>query len=249
LSTKKELVKATEELALEGAQILKQIKDDLQKSHSEFVLPYQKWYTKALAAVAILAPGRLAEFKSYYEPDPKRKGIFDHTYRIRDFIGGSGPSTDDFTGVPAFNGANVLRLNLYAQVAILHAAADLADSRFTDIEQMLAAEIEDRSLTAAQGLMRVNLRAAGALAGVVMEEHLQRVASQHGISIKKKNPTIADLNDPLKDAAIYDVATWRRIQYLADIRNKCAHKKSEEPTKAEVEDLLSGASWLSKSIQ
>ena len=39
-----------------------------------------------------------------------------------------------------------------------------------------------------------NLRAAGALIGVLVEGHLQKITSRHEIKISKKNPTIADLS-------------------------------------------------------
>ena len=75
---------------------------------------------------------------------------------------------------------------------------------------------------------------------MILEGHLQRVTENHNIAIRKKNPTIADLNDPLKNARVYDNPTWRKIQLLADIRNLCSHKKSREPTDDEVVDLISG---------
>ena len=66
------------------------------------------------------------------------------------------------------------------------------------------------------------------------------------MKIKKKNPTINDLNEPLKNAGIFELATWRKIAYLADIRNNCAHKKDSEPTKEQVLELIEGANWLIK---
>ena len=59
---------------------------------------------------------------------------------------------------------------------------------------------------------------------------------------------MAELNDPLKQAAAYDVATWRHIQLLGDLRNKCAHKKDAEPTQDEVEHLIDGVAWVVKTI-
>ncbi|MBF8277611.1 MAG: hypothetical protein HW390_2684 [Candidatus Brocadiaceae bacterium] len=44
--------------------------------------------------------------------------------------------------------------------------------------------------------MKISSRAAGDLAGVVLERHLQRVAENHKRPIRKKAPTISDLNDP-----------------------------------------------------
>jgi hypothetical protein len=43
--------------------------------------------------------------------------------------------------------------------------------------------------------------------------------TNHSIKISKKEPTITDLNDPLRQADIYDIPKWRKIQQLADIHN------------------------------
>ena len=83
---------------------------------------------------------------------------------------------------------------------------------------------------------------------MILEGHLQRVTQNHNITIRKKTPTIADLNDPLKNAGVYDNPTWRKIQLLADIRNLCSHKKSREPTDDEVVELISGVNWIIESI-
>jgi len=85
-------------------------------------------------------------------------------------------------------------------------------------------------------------------AGVVLEAHLQRVATNHSVSISKKDPTISDLNDPLKAASVYDTPTWRKIQHLADLRNLCDHKKSREPTETEVRDLIAGVASIVKTV-
>jgi len=97
-------------------------------------------------------------------------------------------------------------------------------------------------------LAKISLRAAGAVVGVVIEGHLQKVASAHGIKIAKKHPTIADLNATLKAASIVDTAAWRKISYLADLRNLCSHKKDAEPTKPQIEELIQGAEWLTKNV-
>jgi hypothetical protein len=74
-----------------------------------------------------------------------------------------------------------------------------------DVTGSLFAELQDAELHAAEKLKNISLRAAGALAGVVLERHLQRTAINHFIKLKKANPTISDLNDPLKQADVYDI--------------------------------------------
>ena len=91
------------------------------------------------------------------------------------------------------------------------------------------------------------LRASGAICGVVLEKHFAKVCDNHNITIKKKNPTIADYNDNLKDV-IYDTIEWRRIQRLGDIRNLCDHNKDRTPTKEEVDELILGTDRIIKTM-
>ena len=76
----------------------------------------------------------------------------------------------------------------------------------------------------------------------------KKVAINHGVKLGKKNRTIANLNDPLKAAGIIDTPAWRKISFLADLRNLCSHKKDVEPSKEQVEELIQGAEWLNKNI-
>lgn len=136
----------------------------------------------------------------------------------------------------------------FNQLTIFKSIIDRADSLLGNIEEELYAEIQGSEIVVAKQLLKVSPRAAGALAGVVIEGHLQKVANSHAIKVTKKNPTISDLNDPLKNASVIDTPTWRKITYLADIRNICSHKKDAEPTKEQVQELIDGAVWLIKNI-
>lgn len=131
---------------------------------------------------------------------------------------------------------------------MLQACLDSFDSKVFDIQTMLQADIFDSELDSAKHLLKVGfLRPAGAICGVVIEKHLSKVCENRGISLKKKHPAIIDYNDALKDVA-YDVVEWRRIQRLADIRNLCDHNKGREPTKDEIEELISGTEKLIKNV-
>ena len=92
------------------------------------------------------------------------------------------------------------------------------------------------------------MRAAGALASIVLERHLQRVAANHSVTISKEEATIRDLNDPLKLNKAYDFATWRKIQLLGDLRHLCSTQRNGEPAKEQVEDLIAGVSSVIKSV-
>ena len=134
------------------------------------------------------------------------------------------------------------------QLAILNAIEVRVDSVLANIEAELYSELQDNEIAVAKLLLKINLRSAGALVGVLIEGHLQKVALVHGVKFTKKNPTIADMNDPLKAASVIDTPTWRKITFLADIRNICCHKKDSEPSKEQVEELIQGAEWLTKNV-
>ncbi len=116
-----------------------------------------------------------------------------------------------------------------------------------NIQVELYSELQDAELSTARSLTRINARAAGSIAGVVLEEHLQKVCNNHGVKTAKKNPGIADLNNALKDERLYDIPTWRKISYLGDLRNICSHKKEDDPTKDQVAELIDGVDWTIKN--
>lgn len=113
---------------------------------------------------------------------------------------------------------------------------------------MSRADLFDSELDAASELLKAFLRACGDMCGVVFEKHLAQACIQHGISLKKKSPTINDYNEELKNASVIDLPTWRHIQLLGDLRNLCCHDKSVEPTKEQANDLLAGTIKISKTV-
>lgn len=235
---KKELKKLYDEGAVLAVAFQKQ-------EDTQFQYEYQSWYTKALKTIESLAPDRLQEFRGYYEIDPKRKSLGYGTYVIQDFIKGVAPSKYHY---PDFDTRSQTMTCFFNQLTILSSVEGRITSLLANIEGELYAELQDSEISIARQLTKVSPRAAGALVGVVIEGHLQKVAATHAVKIGKKHPTISDLNDPLKAAGIIDVPTWRKISYLADLRNLCSHKKDSDPSKEQVEELIQGAEWLTKNV-
>lgn len=92
-------------------------------------------------------------------------------------------------------------------------------------------------------------RAAGAMAGVVLERHLKQVCLNHDARVpKKRQVSISDLNDALKQNKIIDTPDWRRIQLLGDLRNKCDHEKDVDPTDDEVNELIAGVKKITQTL-
>lgn len=245
MNSKDQIKKGLAELSLHGIQIIKYLQGKLDKKEEKtfsFHAEYQVWYSKAIKAVASMAEDRLDDFVSYYKINQKRKSLGYGTYVIEDYLKGVVPSHMDF------DSKTQTLQNFYNQWTILKAIGDRVDSIFENIISHVTMEFQEDSILMAEELGKVNLRASGALAGVILENHLQTVAKAKGIQISKKNPTISDLNEPLKQGGVYGVPEWRKISYLADIRNICSHKKDVDPTKDQIADLISGVRWATKNV-
>lgn len=196
---------------------------------------YMLWYHKSLYAVRQLAPERLAEFESYYARKSKKTNDINN-YSINDHLLGL-----VFTAYSKEALKQITITQVELQVLILSATLDSLDSRIKNIEDLLAYELWSDNLSVARQLVKNKLyRPAGALSGVILEQHLQKVCSNHSIKVEKRNPTISDLNELLRNNHILDTPKWRHISRLADIRNYCVHQKEREPDKDEVNDLIIG---------
>jgi hypothetical protein len=122
------------------------------------------------------------------------------------------------------------------------------DSLLIDLEVSLLTEIQDLELKSAKSLLKINIRSAGVIAGVILEDYLLKILKNHSIAPPKKNMTLAEINDVLKQNEIYDNTSWRKVLYLGDIRNICAHKKDVEPTLSQSAELIDGVEWVTKNI-
>jgi len=210
----------------------------------EFKRNYEVWYTEAYQVIKQIIPDRLTDFVLLYKNE-KRKQLDPGTYTISDAIIGLTASrgneiiADAKSAFPRFQ----------QQVDILKSAKRKFESSLFDIKQIIQADMFDSELQAANELSKKGfLRGAGAICGVVLERHLNQVIENHKITISKKNPTIADLNDLLKKEEIIETQDWRFIQHLGDIRNLCDHSKEREPQKDDIEDLLRGTDKIIKTI-
>jgi hypothetical protein len=135
------------------------------------------------------------------------------------------------------------------QIGILSSARSRIESILTGITGVLQADLFDNELEAARHLQRNgHLRAAGTIAGVVLEGHLRKVAETHGLGPQTKDKTLNPIKDALRKADVIDLPTARRIEFFGDLRNRCAHKGDKEPTSDDVSDLIGGVDWAIKTI-
>ena len=245
-------------LAIQAESLPQQFENEAIKVHGEkakeflkalpsFVETYQSWYSEAAVLIRQLLPDRLSDFVSHYEKPKPRKDITSENYRIADYLQGVSV-TRGWEGKKVV-GPDAAIPQFRQQLAILESVKARFESSLFDIRQLVQADLFDSELDAASELAKKGFtRAAGALAGVVLERHLGQVCDSHGVKLKKKAPGIADLNDALKNAGVIDIPQWRAVQHLADIRNLCDHSKVKEPTKDQVDDLLAGVAKTTKTL-
>ena len=192
-----------------------------KKLSEEFKLDYQGWYSSSYALLERnYNKERTSEFKSEYEKNVKI--ILSANYITQDA---------EYVFIDSFK----------HQASILNALPMYLEHKLSDMELTVASILMDDELLEAEYLIKKGfIRAAGALAGVVLERHLKMRCDKNEPKLKyPKNATISQLSDILKGNNLLDIPEWRKIQYLGDIRNKCDHDKKVEPKKEEVTELIS----------
>lgn len=210
-----------------------------------FTTDYQRWYSESLAVLRQVLPDRVEDFIRHYEKPKTRKSITFESYRIEDALQGLQVSRAGETILTA----EAAGPHLYQQLAILVAAKARFETSLYDIRQLLQADLFDGELGAAKELAyRGFSRAAGALAGVVLERHLAMVCTNRGLASRKKHPGISEWNDLLKNAGAIDLPQWRLHQHLGDLRNLCDHGTLAEPSSEQIADLIAGTDKVTKTV-
>lgn len=219
--------------------------DEYLSKLPKFKSEYQIWYSEAMSVVKKIIPDRLNDFVGYYEKPKNRKDISHGNYVICDYL--QGLRVTHYGEVKVDSSAAICQFD--QQLGVLKSARKRFESSLFDIERLVQADLFDSEIEAARELLKNKfLRAAGAVAGVVLEKHLRQVCKDHGVTIRKKHPSISDLNDLLKKDDVIEVAQWRYIQHLGDIRNLCDHNKEQDPKSEQVTDLIDGVAKVSKTV-
>ncbi len=221
-----------------------EVKKKIKEIKLDFNGNYEKWYSEAREVLKQLIPDRIKDFDALYKSD-KRKEITFATYTVSDALIGL---ETRWAGELKCSPGTALS-KFMNQITILESAEKAIDGILFRLRNVLQADLFDSELEEAEILNKNGfVRAAGAVAGVVLEKHLQELLVRKNVSLTKKNPSLSDLNDALKNGNAIEVKDWRFIQHLADIRNLCDHKKEREPKKEEIVDLILGVQKVIKTM-
>jgi hypothetical protein len=232
------------ESLIESGEVLSEVLKGENENLFKFREEYEIWYSEALYLVRAIMPDRLDDFKNYYE-NKKEDGL-------KKAITYTPPRSEgisiEFEYRPAkkIDFAKSLFVN---QLNIIKSCQRRFESSLFNIKQLVQADLFDSELETAEELNKKGFyRAAGAVAGVVLEKHLFQVCASHKIKISKKAPSINDYNQSLKDNDVIEIKEWRFIQRMADLRNLCDHNKENEPRQSDIEELIVGIEKISKIV-
>jgi len=233
----------------EQGKLDKTEEEEQKKVPVVFETHYQRWYTEACTVIRQLLPQRLNEFEALYAPDPRRKTLDSINYTIQDWLVGERSPFNELGIKKAFDDFGITGMKFTQQIEILRSVEVRFESSLFDIRQLVQADLFDSELDAARALLKKGfLRAAGIVAGVVLEKHLAQVCDNHSVPVRKQHPTINGLNELLKNNNIIDTPNWRFLQRLDDLRNMCGHNKQREPDKEEVTELIGGVDKVTKTL-
>ena len=197
---------------------------------------YQVWYTQTLRLVERVLPERRREFEGYYRSAHESR---DQPATIAAILGSpsgpraSGEKREPLAGLfdPGLEQGTFLHL-LGMQLAILAAAVPtlLPEERRPDRELQAARRLRSKG----------RHRAAGVVAGLVLQSHLTNVALRHDLVLSERDSSsLLRLNRALRKAGLCGSARARQIKRLAALSDSCVRRKRKISRKR-VSELLSG---------
>ena len=249
MSTKNTYEDDIGKLIEEGAQVV-----SLFHSGDHSSSGYESWYSEAKILVQQVLPERLSDFVQYYEgPDPRsaNKITTPADYTVKHAMQGVTTKVAFGNGIRGINPSDALP-SIKAQLGIVKSAEKRFDSSLFDISTMVRADLFDDEIEAADELNTNGYyRAAGMIAGVVLESHVRVVVtkfSPKGSHQAKKKLKFNDCIEYLKKNKVIDVVAWNKLRYLMSIRNNCAHSEEKEPTKGDIDSFIKGVHEVIKVV-
>lgn len=185
-----------------------------QRVPASFISSVQAWFSACLALMEANMRGRASELRSPL----------------------SGFKGDFMTREEQYAAADTITRSQ----ALVSSIPRYIEDRLYDLELMVAQAYLGDELKEADVLLKAgHTRAAGAVAGVLLERHLKTLCTKASPPITLlKSDTISKLNDKLKGASVYDAVQWRKVQWVGDIRNQCDHARTADPRRDDVRDLI-----------
>lgn len=229
--------KQLEALYQEGGVLAKTLESD--EEPGSFEEGYQSWYSRALPLMKQLGPDRYAEFQQFYSRSGKSDVHWSRDTVIHDYLLGVEGGIED----PRDAAARCFR----SQLAILKSVAGRLAWISLDSLEQAERGLQLSILEAARDLIKVDERAAGVVAGSILESYLKKLAAKHRLKFRKQAPPLREYMDALHGAKVLDIPVHAQAIWLAEIAGR-ATAEGESPTQLQVRDLIDGSRWLITNI-
>jgi hypothetical protein len=222
------------------SQLYPERSDDFQAHYRELLAlqrstPSPSWYDKALRVMTRLTAWRSQDTKDQAREGPSRTQSGAPETGRQTCMGMT--ITPNGEMIPSVH--LTFLAHLAQQLRILSAVRDGLAYVLADLQGTLYGDVENHVLAAVHRLSQHgHHRAAGALAGVLLEIHLAHVAAKYRVTMGAKSPDITMLNAALKRGGIYDGEIWRSIQRLGALRDDWVDASRSDPTVDELTTFL-----------
>lgn len=195
--------------------------EEIREMQSDTVRLYQRWYSASLHFI-----------EEYLNED--RNEEFTEIYKI--IINFLQPEGSMYSSKKEDINTFINKLDI--QRGILLSVPDVIEIKEMNLCKLISADFVEKELEESEVLFNTKyIRGAGALAGVALEKHLVTMCQLNNVSYKLKD-TIDSLATHLYKNKDLNITEFKKIQYLASIRNRCDHP--DIITKEDVKELIDG---------
>lgn len=192
---------------------------------------YEQWYTSVLQLIKMYLPEKTKEFAKAYGGDGKVEGVVDYLF----LEGKVNTNIKDLY-------IECLRDKFEHQLRLLSCVPGVVEIQELSLRRVISADYAKSELEEAEKLFGMGFyRAAGTIAGVALERHLKTLCDTNRMPYSP-NATTDKLAHTLYTAGKFDITEFKQVQFLASIRNKCAHPA--DVSQSEIESLIEGVKKL-----
>ncbi len=210
--------------------LFKDFSGDLWDLQRDTIKNFEIWYSMSLKFIQQFVPEKVKEFTFYYKSN--EVGVD----QIQELL--------QFNKMPQslpINKKMILRNFIHKfdrQRHILLTIPGIEKIKELSIRDLIYATFIDREIDEAIHLYeKSHYRAAGAIAGIALEQHLRLLCDKYDLNYEKKD-RIEPLVQKLYKNDKIDITEMKSIQHLANIRDKCDHPS--DITASKVKELIEG---------
>ena len=135
------------------------------------------------------------------------------------------------------------------QCDILEAAAASLTTSLHKFQLFAQRNLFNSELLAAYDLRENGFnRASGVMAGAILKRFFANFVKSRPLALHKKNPSLYDYAQKLKEENIIDTHDWSLILRLGDLYKRCLMVKDAEPENKEIDELFLGVDRIIKTL-